>query len=257
MESINVLCITQARVNSTRLPRKVLLPLGNSTILGIHLARLKAAKKVDKLVVATTFEEGSEEILKVSESLGVSGHQGSLDNVLDRFYQIAKLYQPRYVVRVTSDCPLIDPTLVDEVIDQVVKGDFDYYANIITEDYPDGQDVEVFTFDTLQKAWQEATAKSDLEHVTPFIRNNCDVKGGSLFRGGDHVAPVNYNHVRMTIDEPSDLEMMSWLINEKGINLTWQEYVQFMMEHPEALVNARIIRNEGYLKSLNKDKSNG
>lgn len=257
MESIKVLCITQARVNSTRLPRKVLLPLVNSTILGTHLKRLKQARNVDKLVVATTFEEGSEEILKISKSLGVSGHKGSVDNVLDRFYQIANLYQPEYVVRVTSDCPLIDPALVDEVISQAVNGEFDYYANIITEDYPDGQDVEVFTFDSLEKAWQEATTKSDLEHVTPFIRNNCDVKGGSFFKGGDHVAPVNYNHVRMTIDEPSDLEMMSWLINEKGIDLTWQEYVQFMMEHPEALVNSSIIRNEGYLKSLNKDKSNG
>jgi spore coat polysaccharide biosynthesis protein SpsF (cytidylyltransferase family) len=253
MEQVKVIAITQARVGSTRLPRKVLLPLGNDTLLGIHLARLSQANSVDQCIVATTNEEESETIVKLAEAKGISTFQGSLNDVLDRFYQAALPYQPSHIVRITSDCPLIDPNLIDKVVEEAISGGYDYYANILVEDFPDGQDVEVFTFEALERAWNEATTNTEREHVTPYIRNNSSFKGGTLFKSADYQAPENFNHVRMTVDEAIDLEVMQWLVSELGTDKDWLLYTKHMLANQDKLANARIQRNEGYLKSLEKE----
>lgn len=253
MEQIKVIAITQARVGSSRLPRKVLLPLGNDTLLGVHLERLKRAKSIDQCIVATTNEDESESIVKLAEAKDIATYQGSLNDVLDRFYQAALPYKPSHVVRVTSDCPLIDPDLIDKIVNEAITGGYDYYANILVEDFPDGQDVEVFTFKALAKAWNEATTNTEREHVTPYIRNNSNFKGGTLFQSADYPAPDNYNHVRMTVDEAVDLEVMQWLVDELGTDKDWLTYTKFMLANQDKLANARIQRNEGYLKSLKKE----
>ena len=253
MDNVNVVLVTQARLKSTRFPDKVLKEIDGVSMLGLHLRRLKKVKLAQKVVVATTMEEGVENILKIAENEQVGSFQGSLTDVLDRFYQAAIVYNPDYVVRVTSDCPLIDPELIDEVIKHTISGGFDYSSNTITEDYPDGQDVEVFKMDVLKEAWQEATLLSEREHVTPFIRKNCDVCGGERFVGSDYLAPANYNKIRMTVDQPEDLEVVSWLITGLGADRPWQDYVKYMIDNPDRLVNAEIVRNEGYLISKSKD----
>lgn len=253
MEQVKVIAITQARIGSTRLPRKVLLPLGNDTLLGVHLARLSQAKTIDICIVATTNEEGSETIVKLAEAKGISTFQGSLNDVLDRFYQAALPCKPSHVVRITSDCPLIDPELIDKVVKEAVLGGYDYYTNIFVEDFPDGQDIEVFTFEALEKAWNEATTNTEREHVTPYIRNNSSFKGGTLFKSADFPAPDNFNHVRMTVDEAIDLEVMQWLVDELGTDKDWLTYTKHMLANQDKLANARIQRNEGYLKSLKKE----
>ncbi|WP_288340652.1 glycosyltransferase family protein [uncultured Roseivirga sp.] len=250
---MKTIIVTQARVGSTRLPGKVLKTIQGESMLGIHLKRLKRAKNADAVMVATTTEDGSDQIIKIAESCESLFFQGSLEDVLDRFYQSVSPFSPDWVVRVTSDCPLIDSSLVDHVISEAQQGDFDYCANIITEDFPDGQDVEVFKFSALTKAWKDAKPQSDREHVTPYIRNNSDLKGGSLFKAKDVQSEKSYNKIRMTVDEPADFEMIQWLINQLGTDKSWQEYVSYMLQHPEKLVNADILRNEGYLKSIIKD----
>jgi spore coat polysaccharide biosynthesis protein SpsF len=250
---MKVLLITQARIGSTRLPGKVLLPIGEETLLSVHLKRLRDCITINQIVVATTFEEGVESLIDICREANVDFYQGSLEDVLDRFYQASIEYQPDWVVRVTSDCPLLDPEVVDHVVMTAIESDVDYCANIITEDFPDGQDVEVFKFSALERAWNEATLKSDREHVTPYIRNNSDLKGGELFTAFDVKCHSNFNSIRMTVDEKADLIVIRRLIDELGICSTWEEYAEYIMTHSDSIGNTNIIRNEGYLKSLTKD----
>jgi spore coat polysaccharide biosynthesis protein SpsF len=255
MEPIKVLLITQARVGSTRFPDKVTKRLAHTTLLGLHLERVIKTQLATDFCVATTHETGVEKIIDSATSVGVKTFQGSLNDVLDRFYQASLIYRPKYVVRVTSDCPLLDPELIDQVVKLLIDNEADYAANILVEEFPDGQDVEVFTFKALEKAWKEAKLTSEREHVTPFIRNNSDVKGGKLFKAVHYNAPDNFNHIRMTVDEPKDLETIKHLVTKLGVDATWRDYTKYIINNINEFDNQDITRNEGYLKSLNNDNS--
>lgn len=248
-----IIVITQARIGSTRFPEKVLQPLGNGTLLSIHLSSLKQSKIADEIIVASTNETGADKIVGIAESCGVKSYQGALNDVLDRFYQAAKSYLPDYVVRVTSDCPLIDAALLDSVIRMTIENHLDYGTNILKEEFPDGQDVEVFTFNALEKAWKEAKTVLEREHVTPYIRNNSTYKGGALFISKNYDASGNYNHVRMTVDEPKDLVTVKILIDELGVGKDWKTYADFILNNPDKFDNQAIIRNEGFKKSMKQD----
>lgn len=250
---MKVLLITQARIGSTRLPGKVLLPIGEETLLSVHLKRLKKCTTINQIVVATTFEDGVDRLIDTCKESEVDYHQGSLEDVLDRFYQAAVQYRPDWVVRVTSDCPLLDYRVVDQVVSEALERNVDYCANIITEDFPDGQDVEVFKFSALHCTWKEATLKSEREHVTPYIRNNSNVKGGELFTAFDVKCHANFNSIRMTVDEEADLIAIKRIIDELGTNSTWEEYAEYIIKHYDSIGNTSIVRNEGYLKSVAKD----
>lgn len=250
---MSVIIVTQARVGSSRLPKKVLLPINGESLLAIHIARLKKSKLADRIIVATTFEDGADEIMAIARECSVDTFQGSTDDVLDRFYQSVKPYSPSYVVRVTSDCPLIDAKLIDEVIEMVQVQALDYGANILKERFPDGQDVEVFKFSVLERAWIEAKLPSEREHVTTFIRKNTDYNGGDFFKANNLDTLQNYNHIRMTVDERLDLEAMEVLVNDLGNDLGWESYVNHIIAFPGRFLNQQIIRNEGYLNSIKKD----
>ncbi|MDA7539354.1 hypothetical protein N8544_03515 [Akkermansiaceae bacterium] len=200
------------------------------TILSLHLKKLIQSKRADKVVVATTKEEGVNQILDICRSLNVKYHQGNLDNVLDRFYQTANVFHPDLVVRVTSDCPLIDPVLLDRVIDVAIEENVDYCSNLITESFPDGKDIEVFKFSALERAWTESQLKSDREYVTPFIRNNSTLKGGDIFTSYDIKCAKNSSSVRMTVDEPSDLQTIKAIVEVFGIDCNWEECVEFILK---------------------------
>jgi spore coat polysaccharide biosynthesis protein SpsF (cytidylyltransferase family) len=250
---MKVLLITQARIGSTRLPGKVLLPIGEETLLSVHLKRLRKCTTINRIVVATTFEDGVDRLIDICNESEVDYYQGSLEDVLDRFYQAALEYTPNWVVRVTSDCPLLDPRVVDQVVRKAIESDVDYCANIITEDFPDGQDVEVLKFSALERTWKDAKLKSEREHVTSFIRNNSDLKGGETFTAYDVKCHSNFNSIRITVDEKADLIAIRRLIDELGISSTWEEYVEYIINHSDSIGNTDIIRNEGYQKSLTKD----
>lgn len=254
---MNVVVVTQARSGSTRLPNKVLLKVEGKTLLQIHVDRIKQATQVDDIFIATTTEIEDDVIANLAENLEVKYHRGSENDVLDRFYQTVKDIKPDFIVRLTSDCPLIDPQLLDEVIIKAKEEDLDYYANIIEELYPDGQDIEVFKFTALEKAWNEATLISDREHVTPYIRNNSSCKGGILFKSNNHGLEQNYNHVRLTVDEPQDLEVIRHIIKDLGFDKDWKTYADYYLNNLEVkALNSKIVRNEGYQKSVDQDKNN-
>lgn len=254
---MNVVVITQARSGSTRLPNKVLLKIENKTLLQIHIDRIKLAKEVDDIIIATTTKNEDNIIASLSKELNVKCYRGSEEDVLDRFYQTVKIIKPDFVVRLTSDCPLIDPKLLDEVICRAKEENIDYYANIIEELYPDGQDIEVFKFSALEKAWLETNLKSDREHVTPYIRDNSSYKGGALFKSNNHGLKQNYNHVRLTVDEPQDLEVIKCIVKVLGFEKDWKTYADYYLNNSEIkALNNKIIRNEGYQKSIDQNKSN-
>lgn len=254
MEKLKILLITQARIGSTRFPNKVTQTLAHTTLLGLHLERIKKAKLVTKFVVATTEEKGVESIIDIANRLNVEVYQGNLNDVLDRFYKAALNYKPDYVVRVTSDCPLLDPILIDDVISATVASNADYGSNVFVEEFPDGQDVEVFKFSALEYAWKNAKLPSEREHVTPYIRQNSNLKGGDLFKGVHYPSEKNYNHIRMTVDEPKDLEAISKLVSILGTEESWQNYTNYIINNIDQFGNQDIVRNEGYLKSIKNDQ---
>lgn len=250
---IKTILITQARTGSTRLPGKVLMEVNNTPLLKIHLDRLSKSKNVDKIIVATTMNEEDDVIEKIGKEWGYEVYRGSRNDVLDRFYQSVKNLKPNWVVRVTSDCPLIDPLLLDKVIEITKAENKDYGSNVIDETFPDGQDVEVFKFSALEKAWNEANKLSEREHVTPFIRNNSDLKSGNLFSAISYKNNTDYSNIRMTVDEQKDFELINKIICDLGSEQSWLYYTEYIIKNNLANINGNIIRNEGYLKSLKKD----
>lgn len=251
---MKILAITQARVGSTRLPRKILKKIKNKSLLEIHLERLKNSKTISKIIVATTFESDSNLILDVAKKSGVISFQGSTDDVLSRFYYAAEADQPDYVVRVTSDCPLIDAQIVDEVVDFCIKGNFDYVSNTLMPTFPDGMDIEIFNFSSLKKAFTEATLLSDREHVTPYIWRNSSFNGKDQFVSENFVNDVDYSRFRLTVDNVEDFKLLEQLINEMGINCSCKEYVNYLIQNPKLIeINSKEERNMGYIKSLNND----
>ena len=250
-----VLAITQARYGSTRLPAKILKEVNGMTLLEIHLRRILQSKMITKLKVATTDEEGSMFIIDVCNKVGVDYHQGSVDDVLDRFYQSALPEKPDYVVRVTSDCPLIDPDIIDQTIRTCIEGGYDYASNTLIPTYPDGMDVEVFKFIALERAWKDAKLLSEHEHVTPYIKNNSSVMGGTIFKSFNVENEVDLSALRITVDEQRDFEVIKALIECVGIDKHCADYVAYLDAHKDVKdINSSIMRNEGYAKSLANDK---
>ncbi|MEJ7829052.1 MAG: hypothetical protein WKF91_12665 [Segetibacter sp.] len=248
-----VVIVTQARIGSTRFPGKVLERIGNDSMLGLHLKRLKRSTIADSIVVATTNEKGVESIIDIANEEGVLTYKGSTNDVLDRFYQAVKDIKPDFVVRVTSDCPLIDARLIDLVINMTIENNLDYGSNILKEEYPDGQDIEVILWDVLALAWQVAKLPSEREHVTPYIRSNTDSNGGQLFKAMNYASPYNFNGIRMTVDERADIEAIRNLVNQLGPVNDWRRYADYIINHPSEFSNQAIIRNAEYYKSIQKD----
>ncbi|SHG29492.1 spore coat polysaccharide biosynthesis protein SpsF [Flavobacterium fluvii] len=251
---IKTILITQARTGSSRLPGKVLKEIEGQSLLEIHLNRLEKCKKVSEIIVATTINEEDTLIYDKAIAWGFSASRGSESDVLDRFYQAVKDKKANWIVRVTSDCPLIDAELVDKVIAFAQENEVDYCSNGFIENYPDGQDVEVFQFSALETAWKNAKLLSEREHVTPYVRNNSDYKGGNVFTAINYPCESDFSKIRMTVDEIRDFELIEILISNLGTEKSWMEYTNYIIENNLTKVNNQIIRNEGLLKSLKKDK---
>ena len=205
--------------------------------------------------MATSDSKQDDIIESLCEEWGVNCFRGSENDVLDRYYKAGKKYCINTVVRITGDCPLIDYKLVDEIIDYFHKNDFDYVSNTIEPTYPDGMDIEVFTFSALEQAWQRASLLSDREHVTPFIYKNSNYAGQNLFKASNYSYPVDFSNIRLTVDEDNDLEVVRYLIENTPENFTWLDYVSELTKNPEMILkNIKYQRNEGYDQSL-KDES--
>ncbi|MBC7391682.1 MAG: aminotransferase class III-fold pyridoxal phosphate-dependent enzyme, partial [Opitutaceae bacterium] len=246
---MKILGLTQARIGSSRLPGKVLLKINNKTLLEYHLERAKKSRLVTKWIVATTLEQQAEKICSIATKLNIDYYQGDLYDVLDRFYQASKEEKPDFIVRITSDCPLIDPELIDRAITICLDNKLDYFYNMEFDSYPDGLDVEVFTFHALESAWKFSTEKADREHVTPYIRRNRS-KGERLITSETGLGFDKYKNLRLTVDELPDLTLISQLIEALGGQKSWIHYADYILENRNMQnINSHLLRNEGYLKS--------
>ena len=245
--------VTQARIGSSRFPEKILKLIDDKTLIEHHINRLLNVKDVDKVILATTNETGIDDLIDVLKEKNIEIYQGSTDNVLSRFYNSLKNNKPDYVVRVTSDCPLIDSHLIYQVIDFAIENNLDYGANVLKDDYPDGQDIEVFKYDALESAYRLAELNSDKEHVTPYIRRNSSYCGGEVFKSDNFPNNSDFSKIRMTVDEPEDLEAIKTLVEKVGVLNTWQEYTDYIVKNLSSFSNQSIIRNEGLKKSLKND----
>ncbi|MDA9349676.1 glycosyltransferase family protein [Polaribacter sp.] len=250
---VKTILITQARSGSTRLPGKILMKINGESLLDIHLKRLSKCNNVSKIIVATTDKPEDKVIYDYAIDRGLNSFRGSESDVLDRFYQAVRNEKPDWIVRVTSDCPLIDPFLVDKLINFAHNNNRDYCSNTLIENYPDGQDIEVFKFSALELAWENANLPSDREHVTLYIRNNSDFKRASLFTALNYPCDSNYSMIRMTVDESRDFDLIKVLINNLGTDKTWLEYTNHIIKNDLNTINNSIIRNEGFLKSIEND----
>lgn len=247
------LAMIQARCGSTRLPNKVLKDLCGKPALQRMIERVQRSKLVDEVMVVTSIEKNNLPILKLCSELGIRVGIGSEDDVLDRFYQTAKLLKPEYVIRLTADCPCFDAELLDLAIEGM-DVDSDYRA-MTSESFADGLDLEIMKFSALEKAWREANHSFEREHVTQYI-----VRHPEIFKLQDFESPVGYfgNH-RWTVDEPEDFKVVSqiyshFMSTELKDNFTYKDILEFMKEHPEvAEINKKYTRNEGLEKSIRED----
>ena len=252
---MKVIIITQARSGSKRLPNKVLKEIQGETLLKIHVDRIKKSKRAADIIVATTDKPEDDIIEKEVKKMGVLIYRGSENDVLDRFYQSVKDIRPDFIVRLTSDCPLIDPVLIDNIIEKIISEEVDYCSNCMIESFPDGQDIEAFTFNALEKAWNKATLNSQREHVTPYIRENSSFYERDLFTSVNYISKYpQYSNVRMTVDEQVDFEVVEELLCKLGKEESWEKYAELYLNNNFInQLNENIIRNEGYQKSLKTD----
>lgn len=248
-----VVAIVQARVGSTRLPKKVLKRIVGKQMLWHVINRVKAAKLVDEIVLATTLRNEDKPLLELARESCVKGYAGSEEDVLDRYFQAATKYEASVVVRITADCPLTDPKIVDMVISHFLKGGFDYVSNTVRPTYPDGLDVEVFSYDVLKKAREEARMASEREHVTAYIR-----KHPEAFKIGNVECERDFSHMRWCVDTDRDLEFVREIykrLYKEGKVFYMNDVLKLLKKHPELMkINKGIARNEGYLKSLREEK---
>jgi spore coat polysaccharide biosynthesis protein SpsF len=247
---MKTIALIQARMSSSRLPGKVLQDIAGQPMLMRVVRRAQQTKSIDAVVVITSTHADDDAIAIFCQEHGIACFRGSLDDVLDRYYQAASHFQADFIVRLTADCPLLDPKIIDKVVQTFHQGTFDYVSNTLECTYPDGLDTEIFRFETLERVWQEARLKSEREHVTAYI-----YKHRELFRLGSVKQEQDLSALRWTVDTPRDLELVRAIYNFiKDEEFGMDEILKLMKAHPEITkLNAGQQRNEGYQKSLQED----
>lgn len=242
---MTVTAVVQARMGSHRYPGKVMQPLvGGLPLIEVLLDRLSASKRITKIVVATSTREIDDRLEDHVRRLGFHVFRGSEHDVLSRFYlaAVARASKSGLVVRVTGDCPLIDSSVVDRVIDSCQQQGVDYASNIDPPTFPDGLDTEVFSWRTLEEAFLKATSAFDREHVTPFMREP------GRFRTANVVSETDYSGERWTVDEPVDLKKLSAVFEHfwPRTRFDWTEALRWFGDNPSlSSLNNSIVRNAG------------
>ncbi|WP_420335130.1 aminotransferase class III-fold pyridoxal phosphate-dependent enzyme [Roseibium sp.] len=239
---MTTVAIIQARMGSTRLPKKVMLPIHDRPMIDHLIDRLSLARGVDKIVLATSSSPENDELAAHVEGLGIAVFRGSESDVLDRYYQAARLHNADTIVRITGDCPLVDAGVVDQVLSLHSAERNDYTSNVSPPTFPDGLDVEVVQFEALAKAWRNASDEFQREHVTPYLRQALDFKTGNV------AASEDFSSERWTVDEPEDYELVSRIFESfpNGAHFGWQEILALKNDNPGLFqLNSQYGRNEG------------
>ncbi len=239
---MKIVALVQARTGSVRLPQKVLKPILNKPMIELLLSRLSLSTELDEIVVATSEENRDDKLESTVESLGFKCTRGSEKDVLNRFYKSAKFLEADVIVRITGDCPLVDSKLVDECIRGYKKYKVDYFSNIDPATYPDGLDIEVMSFQSLERANREADSDFDREHVTPYIRNSDSFSKSSIQNEED------LSSQRWSVDEPEDLIVVTKIFEyfSPDIFFDWKKVLELLKVRPELFEdNKKIKNNEG------------
>lgn len=239
---MKVVALVQARMGSTRLPNKVMKNIVGKPMIQLLVERLSKSQEINQIVIASSEDTKNNVLDHFVSSLGYICSRGSEDDVLSRFYYAAKENSADVVVRITGDCPLVDPTLVDQLIQKYRTANVDYVSNISPPTYPDGLDIEVFSFNALSIAQAETTSAFDREHVTPFLRNS------NLFTQASVSYTQDLSSLRWTVDEPSDLDVITTVFEyfHPRINFSWLEVLELQNNQPKLFSsNQSINRNEG------------
>ncbi len=248
-----ILGILQARMTSVRLPGKVMKPLLEKPMISRQIERIKRAPAISRLFVATGVDTADNPLSEWCQSNGIDCFRGSQDDVLDRFYQATeRVPEATHIVRMTADCPLIDPDVIESVIQLCLRGGYDYASNTQPPTYPDGLDVEIMTRQALVDSWKKAKKTSEREHVTPYLYHHpAEFKIGQLRNTSDLSA------LRWTVDETADFEFVETIYQNlypTNPQFKMADILSFIEQKPELLkLNAHFKRNEGYEKSLLKD----
>lgn len=242
---MNVVCIVQARMTSTRLPGKVLKEVLGKPLLEYEIERLQQCRSLNKIVVATTVLPSDDAVVTLCDKLGVNVFRGSEEDVLSRYAQAAKIYQADVVVRVTADCPLIDPAVVDLVVQTYLgsEGKYDYVSNTLERTYPRGLDVEVFSAKALQLAQANSVNKEEREHVTVYIyRRPQEFSVYQVKEGTDN------SNQRWTVDTPEDFQLIEKILQAlypDNRQFSMQDVLGFLRENPQLMaLNAHIEQKE-------------
>ena len=248
------LVMIQARCGSTRLPNKVMKDLQGKPALQRMIERVQKSKLADEVMVLTSIEKNNLPILKLCSELGVRVGVGSEDDVLDRYYQTAKLLKPEYVIRLTADCPCFDPELLDEALTEL-KSDTDYMG-MMSATFADGLDIQIISFKALEKSWREAVHSFEREHVTQYA-----IRHPEIFKLQDFVSPIgDFGNNRWTVDEPEDFEVVAKIYEHFIVEMGTEEFgykdiIKYLDDHPEVRqINAKFQRDEGLAKSIREDR---
>lgn len=251
---MTILAVLQARLSSSRLPGKVLKPILGEPMLFRQIERIRRTKLIDRLIIASSDDKSDDPLVSLLQERHVECFRGSLDDVLDRFYKAALPYMPEHVVRLTGDCPLADPEVIDAVIRMHLENGYDYSSNALEPTYPDGLDVEVVRFSCLKEAWQEAVLVSQREHVMPFINSRPE-----RYRLGSLRSPVDMSDLRWTVDEQADFDLVSRIyeaLYPGNPDFSTGDILELLNRNAELqTLNTGIARNEGFVKSLAKDRA--
>lgn len=244
---MNIVAIIQARTGSTRLPRKVLADINGHSVLWHVVNRVNKATLIDRTILATT---RLPEDLGLCQGLGIDGcFHGHSTDVLDRVYRAAREYGAEAVVRVTGDCPMIDPSIINLAVSGYVTHQVDYYSNVQPPTFPDGCDVEVISMPALYAAWRDARLPSDREHVTPYIWQHPE-----WFKCGNVRWITDLSHHRWCIDTEADLRFVRAVYAELGDDFTMHEVVALLERRPELrAINAGLERNSEYEKQVKEE----
>lgn len=245
--------IIQARMGSSRLPGKVCKTILGRPMLEYEINRLRTCRNIDSIVLATSALAQDTPVAQLGEALGIEVFRGSEDDVLDRYFHAASRSKADPIVRITGDCPLIDPAICDQTIEAFQGNKADYVCT--SESIAEGLDCEVFSYDALTKAWTNAALKSEREHVTLYIRNHPE-----LFNCFEYKGERDDSAYRVTVDEPEDFEVVTAILKalfpKFGFNFSFEVIRDYLDSHPEIYtLNSRITRNEGLIKSLEKEGS--
>lgn len=248
------LAMIQARCGSTRLPNKVMKDLCGKPVLQRMIERVQKSRMIDEVMVVTSIEKENLPIVKLCAELNIRVGIGSEEDVLDRYYQTAKLLKPEYVIRLTADCPCFDGELLDEALMQLMD-DTDYMG-MLSHSFADGLDIQIISYDALEKSWNEANHSFEREHVTQYA-----IRHPELFNLQDFKSPIGFfGDQRWTVDEPEDYEVVyhifNYFINEKSNeNFNYKDILEFLSANPDIRkINSKFKRDEGLAKSIKNDK---